>query len=554
LEDALVLTDKIRLNIGAGQSNLPGFVSLDIKTGTDASGKLPYADNSVDEVYASHVLEHIHHSKANAALAEWVRVLKPGGRIRIAVPNWDSIVEQHRNGSMSTQMLNAWLHGTDPEHTDRHQFVASREELEGILRSLAIENIESWEPEYEDCSRLPDSLNLGGYKRVTVINPKPRVALVLSTGRFGPTDFYHAVAELCRKKGWRLFQYGGDNWAKALTSKIREAIATENPDYILTLDFDSAFDADECIKIVDWMQQHPEVAAAWPVQAHRHNDLPLGFAWEAAAQGYYDYTDQNPWQGEFTQYGSGHFGCTAIRRQVFDTMPQPWFAGLPSTKTLDWDNDALDNDIAFWVGMFGHGFVFGQLNTQQIGHMELCVKWIVGDRIMWQPIQDWRKNGRPKNAVFDGKGWVKKAIAQMRKRLGLPPAEEPPQGSPELSAMPPPTEEVVAEVHRKAMDLNVESDVMTECERLAEQRRRSQPIGYQCGCGRPDPECQCGPRTVGEKEDEVLRASVRNCLPRVSTNMASYWGSPKAKAEVIDTAREIMEEKLRNASMANGRV
>jgi predicted SAM-dependent methyltransferase len=533
-----VLTNKIRLNIGAGQSNLPGFIPLDIQTGTDASGKLSYGDGTVDEIYCSHCLEHIHHSKVYETLKEWVRVLRPGGRIRIAVPDWEQIFEKYRNGHIDTGLLNAWLHGTHPKETDRHQFVGTREEIESMLRSLGIEDIGPWAPEYPDCSTIPDSLNVGGRKRVTVIKDKPVVAMVLSTNRLGFTDLYPCVTKLSHAYGWPLYQWGGDNWEKALTGTIKGAIAEVNPDYILTLDFDSVFEPTEIAAMVDWMQQHPEVMAAWPVQAHRHQNLPLGYAPAAGATNFYNFAKDNPWQGEFTPYGSGHFGCTIIRRQVFDAMEQPWFAGIPTTTPtgVEWNRSSLDNDLSFWISMQAHGMLFGQLNNFQIGHMELAVKWVAGDKIIWQQINLWRKNGRPKEAVFDGEKWN----ALMRKVHNVP---EPPRasieamnnkdmaeimdrfkeaapptsvaeinGSPELSAMPPPTEEVVAEVHRKAMDLNIESDVMTECERLAEQRRQ-QPI-------------------------------------------VSYWGSSKvaAKPEVIDTAREIMEEKLRNASMANGRV
>lgn len=447
------MSDKIRLNIGAGASNLSGFTPIDIKDGIDASGKLPYADGSVDEVYASHVLEHIHHSKTSATLTEWVRVLRPGGRLRIAVPNFGEIRRQQINGQMPLTMVNAWMHGTNDVDTDRHVAEFDEESLVASLRRLGIENPSRWEPQYDDCSRLPLSLNLGGYKRETRINPKPKVALALSTGRFGPIDLYSGVCDLCRIQGWPLYQWGGDNWAKALTCTIRKALNEQNPDYIVTLDFDSCFNAGEVAKMIDFMQEHPEVAACWPVQAHRHTDLPLGFAWDAAVQGYYDFSKDNPWKGEFTPHGSGHFGCTVIRRQVFDTMPQPWLAGLPNPNTMEWDEGALDNDIAFWVGMTGHGFLFGQLNTVQIGHMELCAKWVAGDKIMWQPIQNWRRNGRPKQAVFDGEGWVRRAFTRLEERMAEQgmrrvnadgtPYIDPPASPPEAPAPRPPVAKIV---------------------------------------------------------------------------------------------------------------
>lgn len=47
----------------------------------------PWADSSIDCVYASHVLEHLRVKTANNFLKESYRVLKPGGTLRIVVPD-----------------------------------------------------------------------------------------------------------------------------------------------------------------------------------------------------------------------------------------------------------------------------------------------------------------------------------------------------------------------------------------------------------------------------------------------------------------------------------
>jgi SAM-dependent methyltransferase len=48
--------------------------------------RLPFADNSFDRVITSEVLEHIQNDVG--ALAEFVRVLKPGGTFAATVPTW----------------------------------------------------------------------------------------------------------------------------------------------------------------------------------------------------------------------------------------------------------------------------------------------------------------------------------------------------------------------------------------------------------------------------------------------------------------------------------
>jgi len=81
------------LEIGPGKERLPGFETLDIMGGKqidyvlDATKKLPFDDDTFDVIYASHVLEHVPWFEVERVLEEWVRVLAPGGRLEIWVPD-----------------------------------------------------------------------------------------------------------------------------------------------------------------------------------------------------------------------------------------------------------------------------------------------------------------------------------------------------------------------------------------------------------------------------------------------------------------------------------
>jgi predicted SAM-dependent methyltransferase len=82
--------DRIRLNIGCDRTQIGGFLGVDFNPDVNPdvlapADKLPYEDNTVDEIYASHVLEHLPYE--NKALEEWLRVLKPGGLLTVAVPD-----------------------------------------------------------------------------------------------------------------------------------------------------------------------------------------------------------------------------------------------------------------------------------------------------------------------------------------------------------------------------------------------------------------------------------------------------------------------------------
>ena len=93
--------DRLRLNIGCDRSEIAGFVGVDFNPDVDpeilaeADDLHMIADNTVDEVYASHVLEHL--PFGNKALEEWLRVLKPGGMLTVVVPDINGIymMSQH---------------------------------------------------------------------------------------------------------------------------------------------------------------------------------------------------------------------------------------------------------------------------------------------------------------------------------------------------------------------------------------------------------------------------------------------------------------------------
>lgn len=55
----------------------------------------PFADNSVDVVYSSHTIEHLTYEEGKFVFKESIRVLKPGGVIRIIVPDFGEIVQTY---------------------------------------------------------------------------------------------------------------------------------------------------------------------------------------------------------------------------------------------------------------------------------------------------------------------------------------------------------------------------------------------------------------------------------------------------------------------------
>lgn len=81
----------IKLNLGSGDSKFDGFISVDkYDKAADVQADLadlPYEDNSVDEIRAFQVIEHIPYNQTEQMFKEMYRVLKPGAEAWIECPD-----------------------------------------------------------------------------------------------------------------------------------------------------------------------------------------------------------------------------------------------------------------------------------------------------------------------------------------------------------------------------------------------------------------------------------------------------------------------------------
>jgi len=99
----------LRLNLGCGQYKLKGFVNIDQFANVDpdlvadATG-LPYDPDTVDEIYCGHMLEHLTWDEGQNALKHWLSILKPGGVIRIVVPNFDVLARNYFDNPTPMEM------------------------------------------------------------------------------------------------------------------------------------------------------------------------------------------------------------------------------------------------------------------------------------------------------------------------------------------------------------------------------------------------------------------------------------------------------------------
>jgi len=165
----------MRLHIGGKQAK-PGWKVLNIQPGpaVDFVGDLcdlsAFADGSCEAIYASHVLEHVTQQRVPDTLRGLCRLLVPGGRLMVSVPDLEvlahTIITPHATPKMKFHAMRMMFGGQVDPH-DFHYFGWTFDFMQQFLRNAGFSQVERV-PEFglfDDTSGLkpwgfPISLNV----------------------------------------------------------------------------------------------------------------------------------------------------------------------------------------------------------------------------------------------------------------------------------------------------------------------------------------------------------------------------------------------------------
>lgn len=367
---------------------LAGYENIDAKTGGQIY-PLPYLDNSVEEIRASHVLEHFPHAQVPQVLADWTRALAPGGLLKVAVPDFPSIAQgylTHRD-----EPTQGYLMGGQVDAYDFHKSIFNFDTLSTLMREAGCVAINAWESELDDCARLPISLNLSGYKRPTTW---PRVHAIMSVPRLGFMDAFFSWWEALSPLKIPLQKFTGAFWGQCLERGFDQVLKESAPEFILTLDYDTVFDREVIEDMLMLMLAHPEVDALAPMQASRSKSSAM-FCIRGADGHNIGQLPSDHFDAPVVKAHTAHFGCTLIRTRSLGALPKPWFHSRPDASGA-WGDGHEDEDIYFWLRFAEHGRALYIAPRAVVGHLELMIRW-PNERLepLHQHPSDYNENGRP---------------------------------------------------------------------------------------------------------------------------------------------------------------
>ena len=361
------IPETLKLNLGGGlRDPVEGFIVVDRCIGTEVF-PLDWPDECADEIRASHVLEHFGKAETLDVLKEWVRVLKPGGTIKIAVPDVNAIF-----ANPTHPHFEGYLMGGQSDENDYHKAIFTEAKLRALMTAAGLVDIFPWQSELKDCASLPVSLNLMGRKP----GAEPKIDLkavkivgCLSAPRVGFTDTWVCISAICAQWGIKMLRHRGAYWEQVMQNMLTDAVE-QGYDFAVTFDYDSTFTPQNFNTLFQHIVTHPEIdaVAAFQPMRGRAGTALCGLK-ESPEGGYASVSMDKPIEAV-----SAHFGLTIFRLSRLQGIPLPWLHSQPGPGG-EWKDDQgkIDADIYFWRKFTEHGRRLHVLPWVCIGHMEMVV-------------------------------------------------------------------------------------------------------------------------------------------------------------------------------------
>lgn len=159
----------IKLNLGCCDLPLEGWINIDQSTSphikadivadvTDLSSH--FEQNTVDEIYAGHLLEHFTPDDAIKNTRYWVSLLKHGGKLAIVVPDFKEICKAYISGLITLdEMNNHYIYSYVQESL--HRSMWDIESLFELFEMCGLKNIITIDKINDERLAFPNDLQFG---------------------------------------------------------------------------------------------------------------------------------------------------------------------------------------------------------------------------------------------------------------------------------------------------------------------------------------------------------------------------------------------------------
>tara|TARA_R110000824_G_scaffold401547_1_gene612848 strand:- start:6151 stop:6696 length:546 start_codon:yes stop_codon:yes gene_type:complete len=154
----------VKINMGCGWRNFGtdwihidggDYEHLDYK---DITLLKQFKDNSVDLIYASHVIEYFDRKQVINILKEWQRVLKPSGILRVAVPDFKSMASLYLSKNYKLNQILGPLYGKMKmgNTTIFHKTTYDFDSLAHVLGMCGFSNVKRYDWRNTEHARFDD--------------------------------------------------------------------------------------------------------------------------------------------------------------------------------------------------------------------------------------------------------------------------------------------------------------------------------------------------------------------------------------------------------------
>jgi SAM-dependent methyltransferase len=174
------LDQLIKLNLGCGDKILSGYTNVDVVS--ERAGNKPdvncdirkltiFESNYADEILAVHVVEHFWRWEINDVIKDWIRVLKPGGKLILECPNLISACKEFlKNPDLNSMagiegQKTMWVFYGDPRWQDPlmvHRWGYTPQSLGRLLHQCGLSQLKQEPAQFK--LREPRDMRITGIK------------------------------------------------------------------------------------------------------------------------------------------------------------------------------------------------------------------------------------------------------------------------------------------------------------------------------------------------------------------------------------------------------